>query len=299
MKKKTIGIFISIVSLIFISVFIYGTGKPEYGSDFSSCHGTPSNISIEITGSEEISANISSYINFTIIATGENLFVLSMPGIFDNDLFLDLPTDEITDNSLLDLDLTPNIIEVDFNITTPATEGYYTLFIMAAKESFDGDDLAYVSVYVTVGGIDGPPPSTEDSPLALFLANYNYYLGGLTIIFLSIGIIFFQINLSKNRESKIHGIFMIIGFILTTVNIFLILNDTLDFTFKSMELTNNQIISQLIHTIVGSIGYITGIVVLFGTFTYVPGSKMKLFAYIMLLAWTFNFVFEFFMPTGG
>ena len=105
--------------------------------------------------------------------------------------------------------------------------------------------------------------------------------------------------MSRKRESKTHGFFLIIALVLTTVNVFLILNDIIDFTFKPIEVTNNQIIDQLVHIILGSVGYITGIIVVFGTFTNVPGSKMKLFTYVMLFTWTFNFLFEIFMPTGG
>ncbi len=300
MKKKTIVLFATIISLTIISVLIYGTGKPDYGSDFSSCHGTPSDISIGITGSDEISANTSSNVNFTITAMGANIFVQLTPGIFDNDLFVILPTkEEITDNSIFDLDSNPNAIEVDFNITTPATDGYYTLFIMVAEESFDGDNLAYVSVNIIVGETSEPPPTTGTTPKALFLANYNYYLGGFTLLFLVIGTIFFQINLSRKKQSKVHVIFMASAFIITTVNIFLIFNDSMDFIIKPSELTTEQSIDLLIHILLGSVGYITGIIVVFGTFSNVPDSKMKLGVYVMLFAWVLNFFFEIFMPTGG
>lgn len=300
MKKKSIVLITCIIGLTFISVLIYGTGKPGYGIDFSYCHWTPPDISIEIVASEEISANTSSHVIFTVIATGANLFIQSIPDIFDNDLFVILPTiDKISDNSIYDLNSSLNAITVDFNVTTPATVGNYTIFIIAAEEPFGQLDFAYASIYINVGGFSEPPLSTEITPIVLFLDNYNFYLGGFTLLFMFIGTIIFQINMSRKRESKTHGFFLIIALVLTTVNVFLILNDIIDFTFKPIEVTNNQIIDQLVHIILGSVGYITGIIVVFGTFTNVPGSKMKLFTYVMLFTWTFNFLFEIFMPTGG
>ncbi len=299
-KKKTVVLLTIIASLTFISVLIFGAGVPEYGSDFSSCHSSPSNVSIEIMGSEEISGNASSQVIFNLTAMGANVIIQVTPGIDDNDLFVILPTtDKISDNSIYDLDSNPDIITVEFNVTAPATVGSYTLFILAAEDPFSAskDPFTYISVTINVGEIS--EPSNKITPTQLFLNNYNYYLGGLTVIFLSIGTILFQINLNKKKESKIQGIFMISAFVLITINIFLMINDTMDFTFKSMELTNSQRVDQLIHIILGSIGYITGIVVVFGTFTHVPGSKLKLFVYIMLLVWTINFFFESFIPTGG
>lgn len=301
MKNKTIGLFTIIIGLAFISVLIYGTGEPSYGSEFSSCHGTPSDISIEITGSEDISANTSSHVIFTVTATGANLIIQLIPGIYDNDLFVILPTtDKISDNSPYDLDLiNPDVIKVKFNVTTPATDGIYTLFILAAEDPFDAakDPFTYLSVYINVGGIS--EPSTNITPFELFLDNYNLYLGGFTVLFLAIGTIFFQINLSKKKESKIPGIFIVIAFAVITINIFLIINDAMDFTFKPNELSVSQNVDQLIPIILGSVGYITGIITVFGTFTNVPGSKIKFVLYIMLFAWIFNFLFEIFMPTGG
>ncbi len=301
MNKKTIGLFAIIISLAIISVLIYGTGKPSYGSEFSSCHRTPSDISIEIIGSEDISANTSSHVIFTVTATGANLIIQLIPGMYDNDLFVILPTtDKISDNSPYDQDkINPDVITVLFNVTTPATDGIYTLFILAAEDPFDAaeDPFTYLSVYINVGGIS--EPSTNITPFELFLDNYNLYLGGFTVLFLAIGTILFQINLSKKKESKIPGIFMVIAFAVITINIFLIINDAMDFTFKPNELSVSQNMDQLIHIILGSVGYMTGIVAVFGTFTNVPGAKIKLVLYVMLFAWIFNFLFEIFMPTGG
>ena len=137
------------------------------------------------------------------------------------------------------------------------------------------------------------PPLT---PLASFFDNYSLYLGGIAVIFIVIGTIVFQINVSKKLDSKFHGVFMTIAFILVTVNIFLILNDTLYITNGPIILTSSQFIGQLNNIILGSIGYLAGIIVVFGTYTNVPGSKMKFAVYSMLLVWSINLFIGFIMP---
>lgn len=60
MKKKTIILFTDIISLILMSVTIYGTGKTGSGDDSVFCHGALSDISIEKTGLEKTSVYIPS-----------------------------------------------------------------------------------------------------------------------------------------------------------------------------------------------------------------------------------------------
>jgi len=110
------------------------------------------------------------------------------------------------------------------------------------------------------------------------------------------GTIVFQINVSKKLDSKFHGVFMTIAFIFITVNVFLILNDTMYITNNPILLTSNQYIGQLNNIILGSVGYLAGIVVVFGTYTNVPGSKMKFAVYTMLLGWSLNLFIGFIMP---
>ncbi len=61
------------------------------------------------------------------------------------------------------------------------------------------------------------------------------------------------------------------------------------------ELPIFNYIGQLSHIIMGSIGYIAGIVAVIGTFTNVPIIKMKIPVYIMFSAWTFNFFYGIFV----
>ena len=106
------------------------------------------------------------------------------------------------------------------------------------------------------------------------------------------------------KEPKAHGAFIAIAFILMTVNIFLIITTTMDFAFGYLEslesrdvldLVNFQDINTIIHIILGSLGYIAGILVLVGTYSNVPGQKLKLPIYIMFIAWTFNLLYGVFV----
>lgn len=101
-------------------------------------------------------------------------------------------------------------------------------------------------------------------------------------------------------EPTTHGIFIAIAFILMTINIFLIITSTMDFAFgffeglesrELLDLANLQDLNLIIHIVLGSLGYIAGIIVLAGTYTNVPGQKLKTPIYIMFITWTFNFLY--------
>ncbi len=253
------------------------------------CH--PGGYTIEANVSE-IKSEVSSNYSLVVTATGQGVVIDVYAGALDNDAFTIVPSNVITDNSADDLDPATNSVRVILNITLPSQAGTYTLRILSRAPTITGGStpIGVVDIEVTVGEV-------IITPLALFIDNYKLYLGGIAVIFMSIGTIVFQINVNKKRESKTHGIFMTIAFILITVNIFLILNDTMYITYKSMELTSSQYIGQLNNIILGSIGYVAGIIVVFGTYTNVRGSKMKFAVYTMLLGWTFNLIIGIIMPT--
>ena len=390
MKKIVIGIFIFSISVLLVLFNGSTVAAPDESGDCNSCHDEEDyEISADKT---TINAQTSTKITITIKASGDDLIVEAPEDARDNDKF-DFDDDLIEDNDANDDDSDNDEIEVEIEITTPNKEGEYTLLIISrASEDSGGDTpLKELEIEVNVG--------EERMTLETFLDPNNYYLGGLALIFMFIGLIVFQINMNKLPEgldlaireekstdikkemdvewfkdklrfkmkgdiyltesadfqdvrkevlesietylegldfgddveysriyniimnhkqvskledlylkikdvSKTHGFFIAIALILITVNIFLIMNATMDFTlglFESMEsrelldLANLQDLSQVINIILGSIGYIAGIIVVFGTFTNVPGHKLKLPKYIMLLGWTFNFLYGIFI----
>ena len=69
----------------------------------------------------------------------------------------------------------------------------------------------------------------------------------------------------------------------------------MDFTFNPIDLTILLNIGQLIHIILGLIGYIMGIIVVFGTYTNAKGVTLTNYVYTMLITWALNFFYGIFI----
>jgi hypothetical protein len=265
-----------------VTVVISLNSKAYPGASTLGCHPGGYTISVNETN---IESELSSSYTLEVIGTGTDVVIDVYTGVFDNDLFNIIPGNIIIDNSIDDLDPAVDSIRVNLNITMPSQPGIYRLRILSRAPTFTGDStaLTMADITINVGAVTVTKPL-----LTLFLENYNVYLGGIALIFMSVGTILFTINLIRKNESKTHGIFVAIGFILVTLNMFLILDDTV---------TNGLGVNQLIHFSLASVGYMAGILAVFGTYTHVPMQKMKFGVYIMLLGWLFNFLFGFFIPT--
>jgi hypothetical protein len=278
--KKTL--FFVVGFLLITTVVIVLNTRAYPGESTLGCH--PGGYTISVNASS-IETDLSSSYILEVNGTGLSVVIDVYAGVKHNDLFTILPNNIITDNSPDDLNPTNDSISVNLNITVPSQEGIYTLRILSRAPTFTGEStgLNLVDVQVTVG-----EATVIKTPLTLFLENYNIYLSGGALIFMGIGTIIFTISLRRKNESKAHGIFLALAFILITANMFLILDDTV---------ANGLGVNQLIHFSLGSIGYLAGILAVFGTYTNVPKQKMKLGVYIMLLGWLFNFLFGIFIPT--
>ncbi len=297
--KKLVLIILGLYAIFTMSMALLNT-RAQPDRVVLGCHPEGYTISTNVS---EIEAEVSNNYTLEVTATGDNVVIDVFVGAFDNNEFIISPNNIIADNAPgIDLDSASDSIRVELNITMPSQSGIYTLRILA-RGDMDGEDtpLDVVDVIFTVGTVIFP----VTPPLALFFNHNNYYIGLVVVILLVIGLIVFQINVKKKRdvekknEPKLHGIFMITAFALTTINAFLILNETMNITFGSTVLPIINYISQLSHIILGSIGYIAGIVAVIGTFTNVPISKMKIAVYIMFSAWTFNFFYGIFVPILG
>ena len=295
--KKLVLIILGFFVIITISSALLNTSaQPD--RDELGCHPEGYTISADVS---EIEAEVSGNYTVEVIGTGTSVVIDVYAGAKHNDLFNILPSNIIADNSPDDLNPAVNSIRVNLNITVPSQDGIYTLRILARSPLLDGEDTAInvVDIEVTVGTVIILPTP----PLALFFSHSNYYIGLVVVLLLVIGLIVFQVNMKKRSdiesESKLHGIFMTSAFALTTINAFLILNEAMNITFGSTELPIINYISQLSHIILGSIGYIAGIVAVIGTFKNVPISKMKIPVYIMFSAWTFNFIYGIFVSILG
>jgi len=292
-NKKPVLIIFGFFVIITMSIALLNTrAQPDRGT--LGCHPEGYTISVDVS---EIEAGVSGNYTVEVTATGANVVVDVFAGALDNDDFIISPSNTIADNSFDDLNPAVDSIRVNLNITVPPQDGIYTLRIFARGPLLtDGNTaLNIVDIEVTVGSVIIPPTP----PLLLFFNHSNYYIGLVTVILLVIGLVVFQLNVKRKSESKIHGISMAAALTLTTINVFLILSETMGFAFGSVELPILNYIGQLSHIIMGSIGYIAGIVAVIGTFKNVPISKMKLSVYIMFLAWTFNFFFGIFVLNLG
>lgn len=299
-KNQTKTVFVLVCFFVLTTFIIAFNSTAHPDRDALGCHPGGYTISADVS---EIEAEVSGNYTVEVIGTGTSVVIDVYAGAKDNDLFNILPSNIIADNSPDDLNPAVNSIRVNLNITVPSQDGIYTLRILARSPLLDGEDTAInvVDIEVTVGTVIIPPTP----PLALFFSHSNYYIGLVVVLLLVIGLIVFQVNMKKRSdieeksESKLHGIFMASAFTLTTINAFLILNEAMNITFGSTELPIINYISQLSHIILGSIGYIAGIVAVIGTFKNVPISKMKIPVYIMFSAWTFNFIYGIFVSILG
>ncbi len=333
MKRILVGVFILSISIILALFSMSAVASPDEGADCNSCHDEGDyEISADKT---TINAPTSTEITITIKASGDDLIVEAPEDARDNDKF-DFDEDIIEDNDANDEDSDSDEIEYEFEIMTPNKEGEYILLIISRESEDSGRDtpLEDIEIEVNVG---------RKTPLELFFDHNNYYLGGLTLIFMSFGLIVFHTGVNRKNEykksvqkknlseslvqdnkeekstdieekkdiglfqDKTRGFFIAIALILVTVNTFLIINTSITFTYGLIEsiilmesrelsdLSNLQDLSQLILIILGSIGYIAGIIVVFGTFTNVPGHRLKLPKYIMSLVWIFNFLYGIFI----
>jgi len=270
MKKKPIIFLISIISLLSITVIVYGTARPPFGDDHDACHdSTGYTIDSTITG--ENPANPSSNIVFNITAAGTNLFIQVHPEAKDNSLFTISPTtDRINDSTLYDIDPNPNSIKVEFNITTPAVEGYYTIFIIAGDNSSGQINFAYLEFYINIGEVTPPGPEIN------IFDHYGTLLGIPALVLLTVATILVLVN--ENKFVKIHGIFAGSSWILTLVNVFtLLLKDPAGWWSFPLGF-------HVSHIILGGVGLTAGFFsMLFGIAA--ERRPAKLLGYVTLICW--------------
>ena len=290
--KKPVLIIFGFYVIITMSIALLNTSAYPDESVLG-CHPEGYTISVDVS---EIEVEVSGNYIVEVTGTGESVMIDVYVGALDNNKFNVSPSNIIADNSPNDLEPASNSIRVELNITVPSQSGIYTLRIIA-RGGLEGEDtgLDVADVDITVGTVIIP----GTSPLALFFNHSNYYIGIANVILLVFGLIIFQMNVKKKSESKVYGIFLTGAFALTTINAFLILSETMNFAFGSIELPILNYISQLSHIILGSIGYIAGIITVIGTYTKVPATKMKLSVYIMFLAWTINLSLGIFVLIPG
>ncbi|MHA2006750.1 MAG: hypothetical protein ACXACO_04300 [Promethearchaeota archaeon] len=288
MKKKTLILFITIIGLISLTVVLYGTGRPGFGSNHSGCHDS-SGYSIGTTAPGEIQATISSSVEFNITATGTNLFVQAIPGAEHNDLFVILPTTgRINDTSINDLDPASNSILVAFSLTTPNETGYYTIFIIAGNDASGQINFDYLEINVNVGGVAAP-----GFDWSIILDHLGLYLGLPALIFLTLGTVLVLVN--ENKFVKTHGILAGGSWILTMINTVV---GIIFGNIGEIPITNwfgaYPLIYHIPHIVLGAIGLVTGFFsMLFGIAA--ERKPAMITGYITLISWWSAFFLGYFL----
>ncbi len=279
MKKKVLIIFLGIISLMFALVAFSAIANPAYGNDHDGCHNSPGGYTILTNETSTITIDSSSIIHIEITATGSNLFVQAYAGAKDNNDFIILPTNErITDNSGNDTNPSSDAITVVFIITTPATDDAYTLFIIAGDDSAGQPDFAYANIEFSIGGV-----SKVIDYIGRFFSHTGFYIiGGIAIISLATGTILYLIN--QEKFTKIHGLLAGTSLILTTINIITVIQPTASVLPILLQPT---MFLQLLHIILGVIGYSAGIIAFLAGLS---GHRSRIYGFIALGCWTFNYI---------
>ncbi len=284
MKKRIIGIlffFISAVTLLFV---LNATAIPPYGNDHNSasCHNSLSGAyTITTNTTDIITADNSSVINIEITATGSNLFVQARFNAKDNDEFV-ITTLKLEDNTGYDTNPSLNAMTVVFNITTPATDAYYTLFIIAGDDLAGRPEFAYANIGFSIGGVL-PPTIPIDYIGIIFSHTANFIIGGIAIITLAVGTVLYLVN--QEKFTKSHGLLAGTSLIFTTINIVAIIpylakQGVLLGVVQSLPLT-------FLHIILGTIGYAAGIIAFIAGLS---GHRSRIYGFIALGCWSFNYI---------
>lgn len=281
MKKKIIGILLFFLGFILVLFVLNATARPTYTGSHDSCHNSPGGYTITINRTGTITADNSSVIFIEISATGSNLFMQGIPDAKDNNEFIIFPTtDRIVDNSGNDTDSNANAITVIFNITTPATDGFYVLFIIAGENLAAGQqpDFAYANIEFSIGGVE----KTIDYIGRFFSHTGFYIIGGIAIISLATGTILYIIN--QEKFTKAHGLLAGTSLILTTINIIAVL----PITASRLPIVAAEVFNlTFLHIILGIIGYIAGIIAFLAGLS---GHRSRLPGFIALGCWGFNYI---------
>ncbi|MFX1455277.1 MAG: hypothetical protein ACFFDB_07855 [Promethearchaeota archaeon] len=286
MKKKTLVLFSSIIGLLFVSIFLYGSSLPQYGDTHSEafCHQNTAGYTISTNVSSPISASGSTTINFSITASGSNLFIQAHPNAEDNAAFIILPTTaRINDNGLYDNDLTGDMMVVNFSVTTPSINDYYVIFIIAGDNSTNPPPFAFLEIGISIGGV--APPGFDFSNL---FDHLGLYLGLPALLLVTLGTILVLVN--ENKFVKLHGFLAGGSLILTIINLIAGLTKIPVSTWFGVY----PLAYHIPHIALGTIGLVSGFFsMLFGIAA--ERKPAKLTGYITLVSWWAAFFVGYFL----
>ncbi|MHA1522206.1 MAG: hypothetical protein ACTSRK_18680 [Promethearchaeota archaeon] len=283
-NKITLGFLGAIILLIVITINSNVGALPPYGEDPYQCH-SQGGYFIETENSLISDIEKGETFNLEISGSGSGVQIHVISGARHNDLFNLTTPNIISDNSEFDTNMALNEITVNLEITVPDEDGPYILMILARSPDINKPDFAFLEFEVNVGEV------SVWQKIGNFLRNeilnhMNIYIGGTAVFCLALGTLLYEID--NQKFTKTHGILATTAFVLTTINVFFILQPTFATIGTFVEKPSGIDWGHLIHIITGIIGYVAGIV---AVITGLSGIRTKKPGYIALIFWTFNFIY--------
>ncbi len=260
-------------------------------------------------GSYSISANRSGIIpivqeggsiDVEFTGSGPNVVLQIIPGARDNTLLFGSSDINVTDGGPDDLDgSVNNAIRTVITISIPAGDRNYEIMVIA-RDSLTAymPDFAYKALEFQVGA----GPSVWDQIVKFFetyvFTHKELYLGGAAIISLGIGTLLYEYgrsgkgSLASSKYVKAHGLLAGTSLILTTINVYFIVNDTGSALTRMFDPTriiswSSGEIFHFLHIAFGITGFVFGIIAML---TGLAGIRTRIPGYLTLLFWGFNFI---------
>ena len=284
-KKITLGFLGTIILILVLTVNSNVGANPRYGEDPYICH-SQGGYFIETENSLTLSIEQGGIGSLVISGSGSEVQIHIIPGARDNDLFNITHSNVISDNSEYDTNSAPDLITVNLEITAPDEEGTYSLMILARSPNNSTPDFAFLEFEVNVGAGASFWQKIGNFFRNNILNHMNIYIGGTAVFCLALGTLLYEID--NQKFTKTHGIMATTAFILTTINVIFIIQPALGTIGTFIDNPSGIDWGQLIHIIVGVIGYIAGII---AVITGLSGIRTKKPGYIALIFWSFNFLY--------
>jgi hypothetical protein len=300
-RKKCIVLFASMGTLFLFAMGLLwsnASSTPSMGTDPAGCHNpTGYEISANRTGSIPIAQNGTIDVEFT--ASGSNLVLQIRHDARDNSLVFGSTDITITDGGVDDLNAAPNAIRAIIPVTAPAVDQTLEIMVIARDGISSQPNFAYLTLELQVGA----GASTWDQIVDFFMTyvfnHMQIYLGGAAIIALGIGTIAYEFgrsgkgSLASSKYVKAHGILAATSLVLTTINVYFIINSTgstLASLFDPDRMTTLWTAVEtwhFLHIVFGITGYAFGIL---AVLTGLSGIRTRIPGYLALLFWSFNFL---------
>lgn len=213
-----------------------------------------------------------------VSGTGPGVVLKFLDAPSDNAQFTVTPAGIVEDGAARDESPMPDEVNVTYRVTAPETAGVYHLFLFARGPPTGGiPDLASVEFSVTVEQV-------RVRVVDHVFDHMNVYLGGAA---LACAVVAFVLIRRDLQHVKTHGILMLVALGLTTVNVVLVVPDSLA-VLEALQYNHVETWVHFSHIVIGCVGCGAAVVALVQGYA---GSRDKRAGYVTLACWGFNFVF--------